>query len=91
MKISQLQKIVDCLDMLTKRLDNLEALWAKNNANEDADDREEEVEADEIYKNRSSDFMTSSGQHKTAPQQPFVDNVRDEKAFPHLIHGDPAV
>ncbi len=84
---SKLQKIVECLDALMTRLDQLEERRAKNDADEDAD---QGTEADSIYTN-TSDFMTSSGQRKTAPHQPFDDNVRDEKSIPHRIHGDPAL
>lgn len=84
MKISQLQRIAERLDALLTRFDALQERVVINDA-------AEEAEADAIYPHHTSDIMTSSGINKTAPHQPFVDNVRDEKAFPHLIHGDPAL
>ena len=78
---SQLQRIVECMDALMVRLDKLEELRAKNDA-------ADEAEADSIY-TPTSDIMTAFGEHRSAPKQPFTDNVRDEKSFPHRIHGDP--
>lgn len=83
---SQLTRIIECMDALMVRLDKLEELRAKNDAADEAEDVGIGTEADHIP---TSDIMTAFGEHRSAPKQPFTDNVREEKSFPHRIHGGP--